>query len=370
MRVTWFTNIPVPYKVDFFNELGKKSDLTVIFQGKYNNQNRNWFENKQYKFSSIFLREKEIQENKINWNILKYINKKNQDIVVVASCSNITDILLLLSLKIKRIPYIFEADGAVAKSGKGIKEWLKKFLIGSAECWLSSGEITDEYFLRYGANKEKIFRYPFTSIKSEDILPSPLSNEEKKIIREKLNIKGDKVVISVGQLIHRKGFDILIKAWSKIDSNNSLIIIGDGEKKEEYINLIKKLEVKNIKLIDFKNKEELFEYYKASDFFILPTREDIWGLVINEAMANGLPVITTNKCVAGLELIDNSNGIIIDSEDEIEMTTAINKLLSNKINLNNMATNNINKIKKYSIEVMSELHYEYLKNIYRTKNTI
>ena len=44
-------------------------------------------------------------------------------------------------------------------------------------------------------------------------------------------------------------------------------------------------------------------YYQAADMLVFPTREDIWGLVINEAMANGLPTVSTDKCVAALEMI-------------------------------------------------------------------
>ena len=53
----------------------------------------------------------------------------------------------------------------------------------------------------------------------------------------------------------------------------------------------------------------------ASDLFVLPTREDIWGLVINEAMSFGLPIITTRKCIAGTELItDGENGYLLEAD--------------------------------------------------------
>ena len=82
--------------------------------------------------------------------------------------------------------------------------------------------------------------------------------------------------------------------------------------------------LKNINFLEFEKKEVLYKYYKAADLFILPTREDIWGLVINEAMAHGLPVITTKKCVAGMELvIKGVNGEIVEVEDFTEMRLAI-----------------------------------------------
>lgn len=55
----------------------------------------------------------------------------------------------------------------------------------------------------------------------------------------------------------------------------------------------------------FKDKEEIRYFYLASDLFVLSIREDICGFVINEALAYGLPVITTNKCMVGLEILEN-----------------------------------------------------------------
>ena len=76
------------------------------------------------------------------------------------------------------------------------------------------------------------------------------------------------------------------------------------------------MNLNNVHFIDFKNKDTLKEYYHVADVFVLPTREDIWGLVINEALAYGLPVITTDKCMAGLEMIENGkNGYIIPVND-------------------------------------------------------
>ena len=84
-----------------------------------------------------------------------------------------------------------------------------------------------------------------------------------------------------------------------------------GEKTQA--SLFKGYDNPQIKYCGFKTKEELADYYKAADLLLLPTRKDIWGLVVNEALSFGVPVITTKNCGAGLELIkDGVNGYIID----------------------------------------------------------
>ena len=86
----------------------------------------------------------------------------------------------------------------------------------------------------------------------------------------------------------------------------------------------------NVYFEGFKNKDELKDYYRAADLFCLQTRGDVWGLVINEAMAEGLPVITTDKCVAGLELVENGiNGYVVPVEDEEKLSKKITEIMQN-----------------------------------------
>ena len=77
MKVLFITNIPAPYRIDFYNELGKYVDLTVIFEAKGAEGIRfNWNIDEINNFKAIFLDEGNIKEKRIDWKILKYIKKK------------------------------------------------------------------------------------------------------------------------------------------------------------------------------------------------------------------------------------------------------------------------------------------------------
>lgn len=125
----------------------------------------------------------------------------------------------------------------------------------------------------------------------------------KLFIKKELNITEDIVILFSGQFIPRKGIDILLKGSTNLPENVGVYIVG-GKPCLEYLSLVDELQLKNIHFIDFKTPIELSNYYQAADIYVLPTREDIWGLVINEAMAYGLPVITTTNCLSGTELIE------------------------------------------------------------------
>jgi len=85
---------------------------------------------------------------------------------------------------------------------------------------------------------------------------------------------------------------------------------------------------------------EVPSYYFSSDFFVLPTRYDIWGLVINEAMAASLPVISSKYAVAANELIrDHMNGFVIDPDDTNEFAEKMKLLIEDKDLRNKMGQN-------------------------------
>ncbi len=359
MKVLYITNIPSPYMVEMFNELGKKCDLTVLYERKdAKDREKSWFQNNDEKnYKSTVLNGINIGvEGAFNPSIIKWL-KKDFDIYVTGYCTP-TGMLTFEYLRMKKKSFIFNADGGIIKNDNRLRYAIKKHFIGNAPYYLSSGKKTAEYLIHYGATKENIFYYPFTSLKEKDILSKVLTEDEKNIKKTELGVKEKIMVLAVGQFIHRKGFDVLLRACSKLDSCIGVYIIG-GEPTDEYNKLKNELNLTNVYFEGFKSKEQLIEYYKASDIFVLPTREDIWGLVINEAMSYGLPVITTENCVAGLELInDYENGFIIPVDDEFQLTNRINEIAQSRVIRERMAENSLRKIELYTIENVAKKHYE------------
>lgn len=366
MKVLYITNFPSPYKVDFLNKLGKTFDLTVLFDEAIEEQTdreKEWFYTDYKNFKPVFLKRTKLIKNKhICFEVTKYLNQ-TYDVIILANYSSLTGMYAINYMKRKNIKFVLTADGGLFKDGKGIKEKIKTHLISSANWWISSGEVTDSYFIFYGAKQNKIYRYPFTSLLETDILKKPVTNKEKIVLREKLNMKEEKIIISIGQFIHRKGFDVLIKASKNLDKNIGIYMVG-GQAPQKYLDLKEKYNLKNVHFRDFVSKEKIIEYYKAADLFVLPTREDIWGLVINEAMGFALPVITTNKCVAGLELIvDDINGYIVDVDNIKQLEESINKIIKNDVLSKKMSLENLNKIQDYTIEQMTKTHIEIINAI-------
>jgi glycosyltransferase involved in cell wall biosynthesis len=359
MNVLWLSNVPSPYRVDFFNMLGERIKIKVLFErDTASDRDKNWTAGNYKNFEAIILNGIRTGADKaLCLNILRWLKKDNEQIIIISNYSTPTGILAIEWLRFKRIPFAIQADGGFFKGGIGIKEKWKRHLISSAKFWLSSGRHATKYFEAYGAKKDWIFESPFSSIMTTDILKNKPTVGRKQQLRQMLGIRGDKVAVSVGQFIHRKGFDVLIRAWSHMNPGYTLLIIGGGELEPDLAEMIRKNSLENVLLLGFKPKEELYKYYTASDLFILPTREDIWGLVINEAMAFGLPVITTDKCIAGMELIeDNKNGFIVEVENEAELYKKVEFILSHDDIREAMSEYSLNKIRNFTVEEMVKAH--------------
>ena len=365
MKVLFTTNILSPYRIDFFNELSKYCELTVLYERK-NAKDRNdeWLKNTKIEFNAKYLGGIKVgKDSAFCPKILSYLDSNKFDIIIIGGYSTPTGMLAINYLRRHKIKFILNCDGGIVKSDSWWKYKVKEYFISSASEWITTGKYAQQYLEHYGADKEKIYTYSFSSIKENDILTNITSNEEKIKLRNELNIKEKNVIISVGQFIYRKGFDILIKSSQYLKDDIGIYIIG-GKATEEYIKLKEAIGNENIHFVDFKLKDELTKYYKASDLFVFPTREDIWGLVINEAMSYGLPVITTDKCMAGLELIKNGeNGYIVPCDNEKELANNIMKIINDDLLSKEMSINNINKIKKYTIESMTKDHINILNKL-------
>ena len=355
LRILFFTNIPSPYRVAFFNELGKYCDLTVCFEGKNaTDRDDKWRADSARYFSQVFLNGiRTGADNFLCLGIQKYL-RLQWDHIIIGGYSTPTQMLAIEYLRIKKIPFIFEADGGFIKEDKKMIYTIKRHFISSADMWLSTGKMTTDYFVHYGAEQQRCYIYPFTSLVQKDIDNTLISHDEKIRLREKLNMTESRIIITVGQFIYRKGFDVLLKAMNAIPEDVGVYFIG-GVPTEEYLEIQRQNGLDNAHFIGFKTKDELNEYYRAADLFVLPTREDIWGLVINEAMAKGLPVITTDKCGAGLELV-RDNGRIISADYVTELAEAINELLRDENVLRRMSERSLEIIQGYTIEKMTKEH--------------
>ncbi|WP_164130673.1 glycosyltransferase family 4 protein [Sharpea azabuensis] len=351
-RILYITNLPAPYKIDFFQELCKYEDLTVIYErSKAENRNEMWYKKTTNSFHEIYLNGIKIgEENSFDTRICSYLRALKYDFVIVNGYSSFTEMIAILYMKIHKIKFAIMCDGILVKNNSFIKRKVKRLLISSARFWLSSGSLTDQALLECGACKDRIYHYPFTSIKKSELCTKHYNNAAYKL---KIKCHSKYMILYVGQMIYRKGIDVLIRAIDYIDLDIQLYLVGGS--------INKNISDKRIKNVKFLKSNELKDFYKAADVLVLPSREDTWGLVINEALCCGTPVIATDQCGAAIEMIEkNKNGDIVPAGRADLLGKAIKKILLAP-NYEEYIRLSLETAKKYTIEKMAKSVSEAIK---------
>lgn len=150
-------------------------------------------------------------------------------------------------------------------------------------------------------------------------------------IREDLGIKeNDFVILYVGRLSTEKAPLICLDAYRRLDNKNKkLFVVGDGPMRKEFEEYIRNFNIKNVKLTGFQSRKNLPDFYTVADVLVLPSFRETWGIVINEAMCFGLPIITSDKIGAAVDLVrEDYNGFIFPSGDAEKLSICIEKLIN------------------------------------------
>jgi len=368
MKVLFLTNIPSPYRVDFFNEISKSCELTVIYEREASTErSEQWIGLASGGYEQIFLSGVSARVDAgFNPGIIKYLKRGKYNVTVVGGYATPTAMLAITVLHKRKIPFILNADGGfICENEAPLKRKLKQHFISKASRWLSTGPMTSEYLMHYGAKPEGIFIYPFSSVRDGEIPDAPISREQKLILRGSKNLRCETLVLAVGQFIERKGFLEFLKTWvGKSREGMGLVVIGGGPEEAQYRAIAG--EHSNVWILPFLKKEVLADYYRAADAFVLPTNEDIWGLVINEAMSYGLPVFSTDKCIAAVTMRDDSVEIFPAEDNEALMDAIL--AFSENVSFNyDFGEISLGKSRQYTIERMAARHISVFEEIEREK---
>lgn len=361
MKIFVLSDIPAPYRVEVFKNVSAEMDVTLFFNHATNDsRNAKWFEgaNEKIKFEVL-------DNEKALKNYAEAVKKIEEYDVVLCydPWAKRSRKLARLCMR-KKVPYILNADGALGINLSFPKKQIKAYYVKHAAKCFAGCERACEYFRAYGAKEEQLVKHPFTSLRKEELLAAPYTKEQKSAVRQGLGIDDKTTFISVGQFIPRKGFDLLLKAWKNTEQKAQLLIIGGGPLEQEYLEFISENNLSNVQVIGFKKPDELRKYYLASDVYIMATREDIWGLVINEAMAYGLPIISSNMCTASSELVENGvNGNIYVCEDFLALAKLIDEYSANPLMCEKYANEAVKKISEYYIENIAKHHIQSIKEL-------
>lgn len=330
MKVLFVFNHPAPYKVELLKRIAPCMDLMVLFE-RQKNQDRDprFYQNEALSFPHRFLKGIPFgKENFLSAEIRKEIKKNHYDLIVMNGYSTLSEILAIRYMIRKKIPYALYINGGFIHSDSAWKYRLKRKLISHAFRYYAPSEKIDPYLLHYGARKEEIRYYPYATISEKEIAKAPLSMREKEDILASYHLPmKTPIFISVGQFIPRKNMMLLLEIF-RFHPDLHLLLVGGGKEEPKYHQYIEKYEMKNVTILSFLPRKQLFPLMRACHCLILLSKEDIYGHVINEALSQGIGVIASDQIIAAQTLIqDGVQGYIVSNENHEMIHQAIEKSL-------------------------------------------
>jgi glycosyltransferase involved in cell wall biosynthesis len=368
-KVGLITNIPSPYRIPLFKELSRNNsyDFHFIFFNT-TETGRDWRVNLPSDINYEILNSKPITllsgkawDNKLIYldlSIKNALESHDFDVIINGGWSALANYYACFHCKLKKIPLILWS-GSIESDLPGRYWYLKligknlsKLMIKGTDAYIAYGTLSKQLLIERGAQRDRVF-IAYNTIDtiffSEEV--SRL-REEKEDLKKELGLGNKKVILYVGQLITRKGLFYLLEAFREVKKefiDSTLLIVGSGELEEKLRKFVDDNNIQDVIFYGFLQKEGLPKMYAVADLFVFPTLGDIWGLVLNEAMSAGLPVITTSAAGASVDLV-KGNGFTVPPGDAGILRDEMIEILTTEGLVEKMSRESLEIIKDFTIE--------------------
>ena len=373
-NVLIITNVPQDYRIAMLNKLDdmlkeQNIQLKVLFAASGYKRRKSKLDFSRMKFDYTFLKSTKFNLGSVENTmftypgIIRFHIKHKPDITFVIGYSPATIKLWLFSFFMKINFFIW--SGSVKFKGRkdsALRILMRKILVRRAKEFVAYGTMAKRYLISIGAPADKI-SIAINTVDTDFFNQVAISRENRKV-------SATKQLLYLGYLTHGKKIDDLIHTiyeLKTIRNDFKLTIIGDGPARELLFNLVNELHLNDyISFEGFIQKKDLPPYLINTDMFLFQTGCDIWGLVLNEAMASGLPCVVSPNAGAAIDLIkENENGVILDFSHYEKAAQKLNSLLDDETLLLKLGINANRFISEYVTPQKSAQGFIDAINIYK-----
>jgi len=249
--------------------------------------------------------------------ILGWLCRHRPDVAILGDASW-TSYLAALACRCFAIPYVWwNGIGTLTAISGGGTQRVRRHCVLGARAWLAYGTSAKQFLRSLGVPAERIRR----ALNSADTALYTKLRRQSQSRREPLRRRcgvhpGDFALLYVGKLIRRKRVVELLQAAAAVDAELRPIhlwIAGTGPLDAPLQSEAKRLGYTGrVRILGHLEPEQLAPYYAAADGLALPSDDEPWGLVVNEALLFGKPVLASDRVGAAADLIDERTGVVID----------------------------------------------------------
>lgn len=355
-KITYVTNVPAPYKTPRLNALAGRADVDLqVYYANSKTKIHDYEHLPDRKFDWEIFRSKQLSfgetEVMVNLNSASKLLTTDADAFIVGGWNYTAAWEALLASKIKRIPAALLSENLSQRTS--VSNAVVKRFVPQFDAYFAASSGAKGNLIGLGVISDYVTVLPYCI--DVEAFQDGIDEAGMRAIRDKHEITAENVVLYVGLLSERKGIDDLITAAAELNPDSThLLIVGDGPQRAELEALAADIDTPTTFTGNIPN-HNLPNYYAMSTVFVLPTRNEPWGLVQNESLACGTPVVTTTASGAVGDLIfDGENGLVVSPDAPDELRTAIMDLLDNPKKREYLAEKGLEKSKAFTPQTYAE----------------
>jgi glycosyltransferase involved in cell wall biosynthesis len=304
MRLALLTEIPAPYRIPLFNALADRVDLRVLFLAE-RDPRRGFYEphRDEWRFDHTVLGGPTLRRGSrwlvLSRGVLRELRRFRPDAVAVGGWNQPAFWLALAYCRARRVPLLvwIESTTRDARSEARPLALARRLMVRGAAGAFVPGTAAAEYARELGVERVEV---------------APNAVDVAVFERAAVDRSGRNgcTFLYAGRLDGEKGLDTLLEAFREVPGE--LVLVGDGTEASR----LRRLAGERVRFAGAKDRDELVADYAAADVFVLPSRSEPWGMVLNEAAAAGLPLVATEETGAARDLIeDGRNGFVVPAGD-------------------------------------------------------
>jgi len=273
-----------------------------------------------------------------------------------------------------RVVVVYDGSSpTIDASESKIRLFVRRIIAYFADAFVTNNQLGKQYLVNtLKAKKNTVFAQPYqvpdiTALSVNKPIELGELGELEEL--EKNNLKNHtKTFLFVGQIIPRKGINFLLEACSLLRQQGyddyTVIIVGEGSQRNELEKYSQEYSLQNhVQWIGSVDYSHLSSYFHKADVFILPTLEDVWGMVILEAMAFGKPILSSKWAGASELIIDGDNGYVFEPHNPEEIAERMKYFIDNPHAIVSMGLRSQEIISQHTPETASEFLIKVANNV-------
>jgi len=360
-RLVLLTELIAPYRIPVFNALAQRTDvdLHVIFLSRTDSSMRDWRvyeEEIRFSYEVLPCWRKRVGKYNVllNRGLSSAMRVAAPDAIVCGGYNYLSALQALRWAKRSQVPFVLwsESTSGDHRSRHTLVELLKRRFLKNCDAFVVPGKSARQYLEQFEVPPDRIFIAPnavdialFSAGRGPQTSPVRL--------RSQLALP-NKYFLFVGRLVRAKGVLDLLEAYAllapELREQFSLVFAGEGPMRSELESRARDIYPGTVHFAGFVQRDDLADYYALADCLVLPTYSDTWGMVINEAMAAGLPVICTRVAGCAADLV-HDNGRLVPVGDASELASAMGEIARDPVLRGRMSSESRELIRGFSPEI-------------------